>query len=108
MLPVVLLPGKVISFEVKFSPADSGIVTSAVTIRSDDVDNPIKTVSLTGKGFALNLVFPGICYASIVPTGTTEAGLLTIDLATGAGRLKGVTGLNNISGFAINEVLVKS
>lgn len=48
--PFVLAPDNSISFQVAFAPAAGGVLNGTVTITSDDVDDPVKTVNLSGIG----------------------------------------------------------
>ena len=100
-LPVVISPGESETFEVKFSPTSAGMLNGAITVSSDDSENPTQNVSLSGVGVIINPAAMGVCYAS---TGNNDGGrLLTIDVSTGAGTLVGSTGLGAIPGLAINS-----
>jgi len=99
-LPVELGSFAFASFNVSFAPTVVDSVTGTITIVSNDPDNPMVEVSLSGNGLFITPAEFGVLYAS---TGRADQGrLLTIDTATGAGTLVGSTGLAAIPGLAIN------
>jgi hypothetical protein len=100
-LPLEIPPGGSETFDVGFSPGSAGAFNATITITSNDVDNPIQDISLSGEGSTITSALPGVCYAS---TGNIDGGrLLTINLDTGAGTLIGSTGLDAVSALAINS-----
>jgi len=100
-LPAVIPPGGMETFEVTFSPTSVGIFNAAITITSNDPDNPTKDISLVGEGLDVNPASPGMMYAS---TGNIDGGrLITVDLNSGVGSVVGPTGLDAVPGLAINS-----
>jgi hypothetical protein len=100
-LPVSIPPGETETFQVTFSPVSVGTFTAAITITSNDSNDPTKNVSLIGDGLVIIPALPGIMYAS---TGNIDGGrLLIVDLNTGAGILLGPTGLDAVPGLTINS-----
>jgi len=100
-LPVVIAPADSENFDVTFTPSDTGIFNAIMTITSDDESDPTFDVSLSATGFDLNPAESGACYAS---TGGIEGGkLLRVNPSTGEGVLVGITGLEEMSGLAINS-----
>ena len=101
-LPLVLPPGNIVDFTANFSPTAAGPDSSAMTITSDDADDPSFAVLLTGYGVPVGAAEPGILYAS---SGKNDGGrFFNIDPTTGAATLIGATGFPAVSGLAINSL----
>jgi len=104
-LPLVLPPLESATFEVTFLAMDPGIKTSAITITSNDADDPVFDLLLSGTSVDLvpTQAKPGVIYATTGRLGNNPGSLITVDLATGAGTLVGHTGLTNAPGLAIDS-----
>ena len=97
-LPLVLLPDSTATFDVTFSPADTGRFNSTFSIISNDDENPEFDITVNARGFTIHTAEPGACYSAL---GAYDSdGLLRIDLESGAGTLIGET---VVSHLAINS-----
>ncbi|UCE17118.1 MAG: choice-of-anchor D domain-containing protein [Gemmatimonadota bacterium] len=52
LLPITITPSASSNFTLNFKPLNPGIKTDEITIESNDLDNPVVTFSLTGRGSA--------------------------------------------------------
>jgi CSLREA domain-containing protein len=101
LFPVIINPAGSETFEIIFSPVDSLSYSDTIHISSDDPDEPVKKILVTGKGMLIMPADSGMCYAS---TGATDGSrLLIIDPVTGQGTPIGPTGLFEVSSIAINS-----
>ncbi|MBT8377968.1 MAG: M4 family metallopeptidase [Ignavibacteria bacterium] len=83
-----------------FNPTEAGVKSGTITISSDDAVNPVKTVSLRGKGFTIEPATEKILYAS---SGLDSDGMiLTIDLVSGQGSLLGPSQFEEVKDIAIH------
>jgi len=104
-VPVVIPANEFETFEVTFSPTDSGVYNATISIASDDGNDPMVDLALTGEKVYLNLAEPGVCYATLGRNDPNAGSLITIDVTTGAGTLIGSTG---IIGAGVPALAIKS
>ena len=100
-LPLLLQSRESYYLDVRISISDTGIFNKTVSVSSNDLDNPLSTVIITGRAVIIAPADSGQWYAS---TGHNDGGrLLSLDPATGAGALIGSTGLDAVPAIAINS-----
>ena len=100
-LPLVLASRASHKIDASISISDTGTFNKIVSITSDDMDNPIEIVTITGRAVNIAPADSGVWYAS---TGHTDGGrFISIDPSTGAGTLIGFTGLEAVPAIAINS-----
>ena len=108
-VPVNIPPNQSLAFKVIFSPTIEGRADAKVTISSNDANDPVIDVLLSGRGFILNPAEAGVYYGTLGNSDPNAGGLITIDISTGAGNLIGLTGvhsdvsLSGIQGLTINS-----
>ncbi|MFQ5649747.1 MAG: FlgD immunoglobulin-like domain containing protein [bacterium] len=96
--PVEILSGASIIFQAQFTPSDVAPVTGAVAIASDDEDEPVLEVALSGEGVPPPR--PGTLFAS---TGNDNT-LITVEPGSGAGTAIGSTaGLGSMTEIEFRE-----
>jgi hypothetical protein len=101
VLPVILPSRASQTFEVSISVSDTGDIHKMISIISDDPDNALIEIPLSGRTIFLHPAENGFCYAS---TGHKDgANFLRITPSTGQGDLIGNTGLNAVPAIAINS-----
>lgn len=91
-----------ILLSIEFTPTVPEVVFGEITITTDDMIIPVKTVSLKGKGFTINPTTEKLMYAS---TGLgSDGNILTINLENGQGTILGSSQFGEIKDIAINPV----
>jgi hypothetical protein len=101
-LPLSLNPGSTAIFTATFSPLVAGQDTGAITIASDDGDEPLKIITVTGYGVPIGAAEPGEFYSV---SGPVDGGrFFTIDENTGKATLTGASGFPAMSDLAINAL----
>ncbi len=101
-LPLTLLPKEKYFLPFIFSPVDTGYAEVVIGIKSDDRDEPLKSVKLHGLATQLNFAEKDFYYACLGRGADNPGSLITLNAKTGAGTYLSNTGLNGISGIAIN------
>ncbi|MFQ6091535.1 MAG: choice-of-anchor D domain-containing protein [bacterium] len=73
-LPSTIGPGAQLMVEVSFVPSSAGTKSGGLTVRSDDPDEEVLTVTLTGKGVDANILLSETFYdfGSVVVGGSAE------------------------------------
>jgi len=104
-IPTVISTGESLTFSVKCIPQGTDHYRSAITVSSDDIDNPNVDISLNVQGFLFTSADSGKCFASSdYNEYLTRPSLIEINPVTGEGSLIGDTGLYyGLSGLAINS-----
>jgi hypothetical protein len=101
-LPLAIPSGGKVNFTAKYSPQAAGPDTGDVIITSNDADEPVKKILLSGYGVPVGAAEPGVLYAV---SGPIDGGrFFTIDQTTGRATVAGITGFSALSAVAINSV----
>jgi sugar lactone lactonase YvrE len=106
-LPIFLAFDDTVSFDIVFSPADTGTFNHIVTITknyedsSGYVENAITEILITGTGVSNLPADSGACYT--VTHDSDGDNLVLLDPKTGAGELVGFTGISNLDLISINS-----
>jgi len=95
-------PGGKVNFTAKYFPQIAGPDTGEVIITSNDADETVKRILLTGYGVPVGAAEPGVLYAV---SGPIDGGrFFTVNQITGQATVAGITGFPALSGVAINSV----
>jgi hypothetical protein len=116
-VPIVIPANNFESFEVIFSPTDSGVFNASISIESNDGNDPIVDLDLSGEGVYLTSAKPGVCYATLGYNDPNAGSLIIIDVTNGSSTMIGPTHIissgarispTGIIGSGVPAVAIKS
>jgi hypothetical protein len=61
LTPAIIIPGASVEIEITYSPTDTGFDSGTLVIESDDADEPVTSVSLSGDGIPATIPQPELC-----------------------------------------------